>query len=91
MTSRFRLHTPKGSFPLFATEARLNIFTATLIFYTKRPGNPKYQGDTDILEADHHIEEGETQARALEKMKAWSVKKFGEPCDITVSPKNKTV
>jgi hypothetical protein len=81
--SRFRIQTPVGSFPIFANEIRPNLVVATLVFYTKQPGGPKYEGDLGILEADHHMEEGETQARALEKIKSWAGERFGEPCDIS--------
>src|SRR5215469_680740 len=83
MKTKFRIDTPDGAFPVFSSEIRPDLYVATVVYYGKRMNNGNEKEAPRILKADIYMEKGITEAQALERLKAWCVTMFGEPCAIS--------
>ena len=82
MTAKFQIETPEKRFPVFSNEMRPDLFVATVVYYVKPSKNQKEKAGS-ALKAGIHMEEGTTEARAFDRLKAWCVKRFGEPCTFS--------
>ena len=58
-----------GVFAVFTNQLRSGSYAAAVV----------YQFGADL---DHHVEEGDTEQQALDYLRDWCEKTFGQPCEI---------